>query len=168
VLPGPGVDGDARRQAGLDAPESTSSMGALMMERVSMRSRTGGTGIAGGRVVHSPTSMKVSATTPSKGQKNRLVELGLGEGDRRLRPPPRRGGAAGRVRGPGLALHPVEDLGRREAVGRQLRGAIAVSSARSAARQAWSRWASAAFFVARERSCARWSASSTRKRRSPS
>ena len=103
------------------------------------------------------------------GEEDGLVERGPGERHRRVRPlgggP---GGAAGGVGAARLALDAVEDVGRDEAVLREPRVRSRSRPARSAARQAWSRWASAALLSSpARRSWACCSASSTRRRISP-
>ena len=136
-----------------------------------MRSRTGGTGIAGGEgEVHSPSSMKVSATMPSKGA--RRTVLSSWAWARATADSARSAAAPAARQAASAALASLSTRSRISGDTRPSEASFTVRSrsrpARSAARQAWSRWASAAFRSSPEsRSCARWRASSTRRRRSP-
>ena len=136
-----------------------------------MRSRTGGMGRAGGEgEVHSPSSMKVSATMPSKGA---LRTVWSSWAWARATAETARSAAARAARQ--AASAPRASLSTRSRISGETRPSfesLCVRSrsrpARSAARQAWSRWASEALLSSPERrswACCR--ASSTRRRISP-
>ena len=139
---------------------------------MSIRSSTGGIGSAGGEgVVHSPTSMKVSATTPSKGARSTVLSsCGARQRHRRVRPLGRRArrpaAGLGRAR---LAVDGVEQVGGDDAL-RGERARPLAARARRARRPGRPGRAGRRRPCARPRrarSCARCSASSTRSSSSP-
>ncbi len=142
------------------------------MERVSIRSSTGGMGRAGGEgEVHSPSSTKVSATTPSKGA-SRVVwrswaraRVTAESARSAVAPAARHAACAVRswLSTPSIwSVDTIPCAARSRARSRS-------RAARSAAKQAWSRWASVTWRSSSARlSCARCSESSIRSSSSPS
>ncbi len=128
-------------------------------------------GSAGGEgEVHSPSSMKVSATMPSKGA--RRTVLSSCAWARRTADSARSAAARAARQAASAARASLATRSRRSGETIPSADRLAVRSrsrpARSAAKQAWSRWARAALRSSPERrSCARWRASSTRRSRSP-